>query len=181
MLDRLRSVGLLLLVAVAVAPVAVSGDGSLSDLLPVAGRLPGSALVVVKLVDLLKSHVLGLVDEEPNEEHGDPSETTPDPEDVRLGRIESGSEVGSDERQEPVEKPVCGGGHGETLSASLQREQLSRNDPRGRAESRCEERDVDAEEDELCNCGCVVLGRVCSDARDRNDKLTRAHTQGTDE
>lgn len=83
-LDRLCPVGLLLLllVANAVSPLAVSGNRRLSNLLPVAGRFPGFALVVVKLIDLLESHVLGLVDEEPDEENGNPREAAPNPEDV---------------------------------------------------------------------------------------------------
>ena len=109
MLNRLSPARLLFLVAEAVASVAVSGNGSLSNLMPVPRRLPGPALVVVKLVNLLKGHILGLVDEEVHEEHRDPSETTPDPEHIGLSGVEGAGEVGSDERQEPVEEPVGGG------------------------------------------------------------------------
>ena len=110
MLNRLSPARLLLLIGEIVGSVAVSGNGSLSNLLPVSRRLPRLALVVVKLVDLLKSHVLGLVDGEVHEEHRDPGETTPDPEHVILSGIKSADKVRSDVRQEPVEEPVGGGG-----------------------------------------------------------------------
>ena len=110
MLNRLSPARLLLLIAEAVASVAVSGNGSLSNLLPVPRRFPGPALVVVELVDLLKGHILGLIDEEVHEEDRDPSETAPDPEDVGLGGVEGAGEVRSDEGKKPVEEPVCGGG-----------------------------------------------------------------------
>ena len=109
MLNRLIPARLLLLIAEAVASVAVSGNGSLSNLLPVSRRLPRPALVVVQLVDLLKRHILGLVDEEVHEKHRDPGETAPDPEHVGLRRVESAGEVGGDEGEEPVEEPVGGG------------------------------------------------------------------------
>jgi len=97
MLDRLSPAGLLLLIANAVASFAVSGNGCLPDLLSVSGGLPGSALVVVELVDLLKGHILGLVDEEVHKEDRDPGETTPDPEYIGLCRVESTGQVGGDE------------------------------------------------------------------------------------
>jgi len=123
MLDRLcpvRLIILLFLVANAVSPLAVSGDGRLSDLLPVTGRFPGSALIVVKLVDLLESHILCLVDEEPNEENRNPGETTPNPEDIGLCGIQSRGEVWSDERQKPVKEPVRRCRETKTFGASLQ-------------------------------------------------------------
>lgn len=103
MLNRLGSAGLLLLIAEAIAPLAVSRDRCLSDLLSVTGRLPGSALVVIELVDLFESHVLGLVDEEINEDGRNPGETAPDPKHVGLSGVKSAGEIRSDERQEPVE------------------------------------------------------------------------------
>ena len=181
MLDRLGPDGLLFLVAFAVAPLAVGGDGSLPDLLPVLGRLPGLALVVVELVDLLEGHVLGLVDEEPNEEDGDPGEAAPDPEDVGLGGVEGGGKVRGDEGQQPVEEPVGSGGHRDTLGASLQGEQFSGDDPRCWAETCGEERDVHAQENELRKCGSVVLCGVGCDTGDRDDVLARSHTESTDE
>ena len=109
MLNRLSPAGLLLLIADAVASIAVSVNRGLSNLLPVSRRLPSPALVIVEFVDLLKGHVLGLVDEEVHEEHRDPSETAPDPEHVGLSGVEGAGEVRSDEGQEPVEEPVgCG-------------------------------------------------------------------------
>lgn len=109
MLNRLSPAGLLLLIADAVASIAVSVNRGLSNLLPVSRRLPSPALVVVEFVDLLKGHVLGLVDEEVHEEHRDPSETAPDPEHVGLSGVEGAGEVWSDEGQEPIEEPVsCG-------------------------------------------------------------------------
>jgi len=138
MLNRLSPTRLLLLIAEAIASIAVSSNRSLSNLLPVPRRLPSPALVIVELVDLLKGHVFGLVNEEVHEEDRDPGETAPDPEYIGLGRVESAGEVRCDEGQEPVEEPVGGGGlsggqqmlhaltdirsthHGETLSTSLQ-------------------------------------------------------------
>ena len=98
MLNRLSPARLLLLITEAVASFALSGNGSLSDLLSVPRRLPRPALVVIELVDLLKGHILGLVDEEVHEEDRDPGETTPDPEHVGLSGVESASEVGGNER-----------------------------------------------------------------------------------
>lgn len=140
MLNRLRPTRLLLLITKAMPPITMRSNRSLSNLLPVPRRFPSPALVIVQLVDLLKRHVLGLVDEEVHEEDCDPGETAPDPEDVGLGGIEGAGEVGGDEGEEPVEEPVGGGGlrvvsicyaidsdagstyHRETLSTSLQRE-----------------------------------------------------------
>jgi hypothetical protein len=71
--------------------------------------------------------------------------------------------------------------HGKTLGASLQREQFASNYPGGRAEAGSEERHIYAQEDELCECGSVVLGRVGGYAGDCHDELTRAHAECTDE
>jgi hypothetical protein len=70
--------------------------------------------------------------------------------------------------------------HGKTLSTSLQREQLAGHYPGGGAEAGCEERHIYAQEDELCECGSVVLGRVGGYAGDRHDELTRAHSERAD-
>ena len=110
MLDRLGPHGLLLLLTNAISTLAVCSDRCLPDLLPVLGRLPGLALVVVQVVDLLQRHVLGLIDHEPYKHDGDPGEAAPNPEDVRLSRLESVDEVGCDKRQQPVEEPVGGSG-----------------------------------------------------------------------
>ena len=98
MLNRLSSGSLLLLLITnAVASLAVSGDRCPSDLLPVLGRLPSLALVVVKLVDLFEGHVLGLVDHEPNENCCDPGEAAPDPEHIGLCWVQSAGKVRCDE------------------------------------------------------------------------------------
>lgn len=110
MLNRLRPTRLLLLIPKAVAPITMRSNRSLPNLLPVPRRFPSPALIVVQLVDLLKRHVLGLVDEEVHEERRDPGETAPDPEYVGLGWVESAGEVGGDEGEEPVEEPVGGSG-----------------------------------------------------------------------
>ena len=141
MLNRLRPTSLLLLITTETTPpLTMRRNRSLSNLLPVPRRFPRPVLVVVQLVDLLKRHILRLVDEEVHEKHRDPCETAPDPEDVGLRWVESAGEVGGDEGEEPVEEPVGGGGlrvvsicyaidsdagstyHRETLSTSLQRE-----------------------------------------------------------
>lgn len=95
-LNRLSPIGLLLLLADTVSSLAVSGNRSLPNLLPVLGRLPGLTLVVVQLIDLLESHVFGLVNEEVDKEHCDPSEAAPNPEDVGLSRSQSTSKVWRD-------------------------------------------------------------------------------------
>ncbi|KAI3478538.1 hypothetical protein L1887_59520 [Cichorium endivia] len=140
----------------------------LADLLPVLGRLPGLALVVVEVVDLLKGHVLGLIDEEPDEDDGNPGKAAPDPEDVGLRRVKSA---------EGYRKTY----HRQTLRANLEREQLSRDNPCGRSETRSKERDVNAQEDELSHGRGVVLSSVGSSAGSSNDKLTSSHSKSTDE
>lgn len=139
MLDGLSTAGLLLLIANATASLVVRGDRSLPNLASVVWRLPSLALVVVELVDLFKGHVLGLVDKEPDEHQRDPSEASPDPEDVRLSRVKRVGQVWRDERQQPVEEPICSCGHRQTLGTVLEWEKLASDDPRSRSESRCEE------------------------------------------
>lgn len=71
--------------------------------------------------------------------------------------------------------------HRETFGTSLQREQFTGYHPSGRAEARCEERHINAQEDELCKRGSVVFGRVGGYTGDRHDELTRAHAERTNE
>lgn len=110
MLNRLRPTRLLLLLTHTISPITMSRNRSLPNLLPVPGRFPRSAFVVVQLVDLLQRHVFRLVDEEVDEEDCDPAEAAPDPEDVGLRWVEGAGQVGRDEGEEPVEEPVGGRG-----------------------------------------------------------------------
>lgn len=181
MLNRLSAARLFLLIADAAASFVVRSDRLSPNLLPVVWRLPRLALVVVELVDLLKSHILGLVNEEPDEEYRDPGEGAPDPEDVGLRRVKSVGKVRCDERQEPVEEPVCGGSHRQTLGADLEREQLASHHPCSWTETRGEERDVNAEEDELSERRGVILRCVRGNTSNSHDVLANGHTQGANQ
>lgn len=71
--------------------------------------------------------------------------------------------------------------HRKTLGTSLQWEQLASHHPGGRTEAGREERNIDAQEHELCKCRSVVLSRVRGYTGDGYDELTRAHAERTNE
>lgn len=75
------------------------------------GRL---AVLTVKLVDLLKGEIFGLVDEEIDKHHGNPAEATPDPEDVgfQIGVAWPISDhVRGDKCEGPIQEPIRGSRH----------------------------------------------------------------------
>ena len=84
MLNRLRPTRLLLLLTHTISPITMSRNRSLPNLLPVPGRFPRSAFVVVQLVDLLQRHVFRLVDEEVDEGNANKAAAKPNEEDLGL-------------------------------------------------------------------------------------------------
>lgn len=100
-----------------------------AQLVPVAKTSPGSGLIFIELIDFLKGQSLGLINHGVHKHQRNPAETTPDPENIRLGWIKRSSEVWRDERQKPIEEPIGRCGHGQTLCTSLKREYFSRDNP----------------------------------------------------
>lgn len=89
-------------------------------------------MLTVEFIDLFERQVLGLVDEKVHEDHSDEAEAAPDPENVTfqvdvLARCIF--QIGSDESENKVEEPIGGGGQRHALSADLEGEHLSGDDP----------------------------------------------------
>lgn len=125
---------------------------------------------------LLQRQSLGFVNHEPHECDADKAEAAPNEENLRLkigvfGVHHVWCRVGNRE----VEKPVAGGGHGQSLGTDFEREQLSCYDPGHRSPGRCEEKDVDADESDCSLLGSQVFeGGHCTG--DGDDELAGGHT-----
>lgn len=77
-------------------------------------------------------------------------------------------------RNGPVEEPVAGSGHRKALSAGLEWEEFTSNDPGDRAPGAGEEEDVDAHEGDS-GFLCRQFGCASYCTSNRNDELTDAH------
>jgi hypothetical protein len=143
-------------------------------------RVPSTGNLRVKLINLFKRQALGLINAGVNEHTTDKAESTPDEEHLGLEIGISSSavhHVRSGVGNSPVEKPVGGGGDGETLGTGLEREQFTRHDPRDWTPGTGKEENVDAHEgDEDFVRDIVVDG--C--ANDGDDQLRDTHAHGTE-
>jgi hypothetical protein len=142
--------------------------------------LPGLVDDAVQLVDLLEREALGLVDHEVDKGDAYEAEAAPDEEDLALevGVLDI-DHVGGCEGNGPVEEPVAGSGHGETLGAGLEGEQLAGDDPSDGTPRRGEEEDVDAHEGDGGALSSEIGGtgdRTC----DGDDELANTHADGTE-
>jgi hypothetical protein len=142
--------------------------------------LPGLVDDTVQLVDLLQRQALGLVDHEVDKGNAHEAEAAPHEEDLAL---EVGvllvDHVGGGEGDGPVEEPVAGSGHRETLGAGLEGEQLAGNDPGDGTPRRGEEEDVDAHERDGSALGSQVRG-TGDCACDGDNELAHTHADGTE-
>jgi len=142
---------------------------------------------IIQLINLLKRKALGLINHEVHESDTQEAASEPDEEDLRLQVCVSGTpvdEVRSGVRNCPVEKPVGGRGHGETLGADLERKDLTGHDPGDGTPGGGEEEDVDADECDAGLLGFEVLaedrsvGRVLASGgrtEDGDEKLRDCH------
>ena len=147
-----------------------------------ADRLPRVRDLGVQLVHLLQREPLRLVDQGIDEEGADQTEATPEEKDfephvgvARPGLHHVRGRIGD----RPVEEPIRGCRHRETLRSCLEREYLPRHHPRNRAPSRSEEIDVDADEGKTSLVGREVSAIGSTDNSD--NILANEHPYGTHE
>lgn len=176
---------------------ALVSDASLV-LLHGLGRTPLGGVgspgdLFVEQVDLFQAEALCLVDHTVDESDADEAAAEPDEENLGLEvgiALTKVDEVGSRVGNGPVEQPVGGGGDTERLGTSLERENLTSDNPGQGSPGGGKEEDVDADKgDGRLGCRFVVAVDLASDwvldtgngTGNSYNELGDSHTDGTEQ
>lgn len=153
-------------------------------------RILSAGIALIQFIDLLECQTLGFINHKVHK--GDAYKAAREPDEENFGLEISVSfavvdEIGGGICNCPVEEPVGGDRHGESLSADFEREYLSADNPCERAPGGCKEENVDADESDGSFLSSKVFGeygsiRILSSGdgtQDGNEKLTDTHPYGT--